>query len=268
LTAAIAIAACFAFALSGRVSGISNKSDAGSSFEQKVSALYQSRISVYDLGFITTVFLVNLPQAVITMIYAIYNNVLTRILLAAEYNSYAAERKPLRVSFPIGEQRATYWLSIPYRYSIPFLGLFTLAHWLCSQAISFIQFVPRNSAGDFLLDRQLNGLALSSLGIKIMMIPVLLGTVGIVILMQRNFKSAAMPLAMNCSAAISAACHPPEGDEHAGEKPVMWGEVDFEVANLGTILGTGLADLETECRHCSFTSKQDVREPDPAIAYY
>jgi hypothetical protein len=48
----------------------------------------------------------------------------------------------------------------------------------------------------------------------------------------------------------------------------MWGEVDFEVANLGTILGTGLADLETECRHCSFTSKQDVREPDPAIAYY
>lgn len=39
----------------------------------------------------------------------------------------------------------------------------------------------------------------------------------------RRFGSQ-MPIAGSCSAAISAACHPTEGEEHA-LKPIMWGEI-------------------------------------------
>ncbi|KAJ5094409.1 hypothetical protein N7456_010270 [Penicillium angulare] len=261
LKAVIIIAAIVIFAASGSISGM------GEISAERVGALHESRMSFPDWGFFPTILAVNLPQAAITVIYAIYNNVLTRTLLCAEYNSYAVKRKPLRVSFPTGEQRGTYRLSIPYRYSIPFLATFTTAHWLCSQAIYLIQFVPRDSSGDFIFDRQLNGLAVSPFGLKMMMIPMLLAVGGIILLVQRRFKSTAMPLAMNCSAAIAAACHPPPGDELAAEKPVMWGEVNIEVANLHTHMGEGLPDLKTECRHCSFTS-HDTRKPDPEVVYY
>lgn len=39
----------------------------------------------------------------------------------------------------------------------------------------------------------------------------------------RRFKTK-MSLAVSCSMAISAACHPPPGDDHA-LKPIMWGEI-------------------------------------------
>ena len=35
-----------------------------------------------------------------------------------------------------------------------------------------------------------------------------------------------MPLAGRCSAAISAACHPPEVDTNALTKALLWGVVD------------------------------------------
>lgn len=49
------------------------------------------------------------------------------------------------------------------------------------------------------------------------------------VFMLRKFRSAAMPLALNCSAAIGAACHSPVDDLDAAEKPVMWGQVDVKV---------------------------------------
>lgn len=37
-----------------------------------------------------------------------------------------------------------------------------------------------------------------------------------------------VPLAVNCSAAISAACHPPADDTNAALQPIMWGEIPME----------------------------------------
>ena len=53
-----------------------------------------------------------------------------------------------------------------------------------------------------------------------------------------------MPLADSCSAAISAACHPPEADVDASMKRIMWGVMaedcfQYEGESVG---------------HCSFTS--------------
>ena len=61
---------------------------------------------------------------------------------------------------------------------------------------------------------------------------------------------AGMPLAATCSGAISAACHPPAGDDDAAFLPVKWGVVS-------TKDGIG---------HCSFSSKL-VAPPIPGQKY-
>lgn len=61
-----------------------------------------------------------------------------------------------------------------------------------------------------------------------------------------------MPLACECSVAISAACHPPRLDLDAAFKPVQWGVVE--------------TDTDALYPHCSFTSKE-VEMPDKDIQY-
>ncbi|KAJ5382562.1 hypothetical protein N7517_000473 [Penicillium concentricum] len=252
----------------GSTQGADLNADGMSSWEQTLTSLYHTQFYPLGyLGFIATVLAVNVPQAVISIIYAVYNNTLTRMLLAAEYNNFGVERKPLRVSFPAGQQRSTYYLSVPYRYSVPFIVLSTLSHWLASEALSFVQIIPRDAQGNLQRTRSLHGVGASSVGLRVMVVPWLLMVVGFLILMFRKFKSAAMPIAMNCSAAISAACHPPPGDIDAAERPVMWGQVDMEIANLRTFLGPGVAEIETRCRRATFTSKEVV-EPSPEFVYY
>lgn len=56
-----------------------------------------------------------------------------------------------------------------------------------------------------------------------------------------------MPLAFSCSAATSAACHPPPEDVDAALLPVMWGAVRAE-------------DGDGVVAHCCFTSKE-VAQP-------
>ena len=59
-----------------------------------------------------------------------------------------------------------------------------------------------------------------------------------------------MPLAFTCSAAISAACHPPHpGDDEAQMCPVQW--------------GVNSRDYQTGISHCAFTTARDVAPPIP-----
>ena len=63
----------------------------------------------------------------------------------------------------------------------------------------------------------------------------------------RKFSSG-MPMASTCSAAISAACHPPlPDDEEAYKFPVQWGVVSHDGDG-----GVG---------HCAFTTARDVAAP-------
>lgn len=94
-----------------------------------------------------------------------------------------------------------------------------------------------------------------------------------------------MPLAGSCSAVISAACHPPAGDEQASTKPLMWGACasggggswEGWVTDGGRRAafgegkepwrqrredGGGMADVG----HCSFTSLR-VEEPVEGEVY-
>ena len=79
-----------------------------------------------------------------------------------------------------------------------------------------------------------------------MIFVIILGSIIVLLGICFGFRKSrgGMPLAGSCSAAISAACHPPEADVNASLKRVMWGVVaedsfQYEGESVG---------------HCSFTS--------------
>lgn len=204
-------------------------------------------------NFVANILLVNSAQLLVTSLYFLYNDMLTRMLLAAEYNDFALERKTLRVSFPKGKQRSTFYLTIPYRYSAPALITFTVIHWLISEGFFFVQVLPFDIWGNPVSARMLNtcGYSPKALVAAVSLIVVLAFIV--VGISYRKFKAPMMPLALNCSAAISAACHPPAWDRDAAFKPVMWGEVQ-----MGLVDALGEDISHVPFRHCSFTSGEAV----------
>ena len=64
-----------------------------------------------------------------------YNAIYTAQLGAHEWSEYASRRKPLRVSFPRGNQISTYWLQLPFWYSFPLSAALAALHYLISQSI-------------------------------------------------------------------------------------------------------------------------------------
>lgn len=64
-------------------------------------------------GPVTMVLIANLPQLIISFLYLALNGIWTVMLVEVEWNSYGTTRKSLRTSYPIGQQRRTYWLSLP-----------------------------------------------------------------------------------------------------------------------------------------------------------
>lgn len=91
--------------------------------------------------------LANTPQLAVFLLYFCFNDILTRMIHAADYNDYAIHRRPLRVTFPRGEQRSTWYLIAPYHYAIPLLTIFTLAHWFISEGLFYVQILPYNPHG-------------------------------------------------------------------------------------------------------------------------
>lgn len=170
------------------------------------------------------VLLANTPQPVVSVAYFLYNGLLTCMLLAAEYNDYARHRKPLRVSWPKGRQRSTYYLSLPYRYSVPLLIASAVLRWLVSQSIFYVRIVQYDHTGQLDPCCPITSTCGSSPRAIIcaMLLSLIICTA--LALGARRFKSN-MPLVGNCSAAISAACHPPAGDKEGAFEPVMWGEI-------------------------------------------
>ncbi|RJE21418.1 hypothetical protein PHISCL_06249 [Aspergillus sclerotialis] len=199
-------------------------------------ALWDTDASVkydYSLSYYSEwqwVMLCNTPQLGVTMFYHLYNRVFTNMLLCAEYSSYGADRKSLRVTWPVkgSQQRSSYWLSIPYRYEISAMVFSAVLHWLISQGWFYALVIPYDVHGYLMFEKKsqvgtLAGLPLICSGvIMFILVALLLG------LPFKKLKSS-VPLAGPCSAAISAACHP-TGEvcrATAAHGKVMWGEIDM-----------------------------------------
>ncbi|KAK8009424.1 hypothetical protein PG991_011975 [Apiospora marii] len=94
--------------------------------------------SIIQLGafsFLGGLITANLGQLVLSWSYFVYNALLTRIHVEKELNEYSQSFKPLRVSFPKGEQTVTWRLQLPYRFGVPLLLISIGMHWLVSNSI-------------------------------------------------------------------------------------------------------------------------------------
>lgn len=191
----------------------------------------------------------NLPQLLISYVYIAFNTLFTCMLAGREWMQYFTRRQPLRVTSPIGQQRSTYWLQLPYHYSLPLLALSSVLSWLASQSLFVVRVAVRDP-------RQLltPGYTISTCGYSPGAIALTMITGGVIALAAiatglRKYP-AGMPLSATCSGAISAACHPPAEDSDAAVLPVQWGVVSIKGA-VG---------------HCSFSSKL-VAPPIPGQRY-
>lgn len=192
-------------------------------------------------GLISAVLLANLPQAIVSFLYLTYNGIFTSMLLAHEYSKYGIQgrRKPLRVTTPHGQQRSTYYLQLPYTYSIPLIIASGTLHWLISQSIFLARISIYNDEGADVSD--ISQVGYSCLPI---LLSILLGMTMLLVAVGLGFRKFAsyMPVAGSCSVAIAAAAHRPKGDLDAAFLPVQWGEVS-----------KGETD---EVGHCCFTSEE------------
>ncbi|KAF3009606.1 hypothetical protein E8E13_006881 [Curvularia kusanoi] len=142
------------------------------------------------------------------------------MLMGHEWTSYAYKRKGLRVSrSPVGHQRTTYFLTLPYRFALPLVILSGALHWLVSQGIFVVAFDLYDEFGEA-SDVNVTTMTIgyspvamfTFIVLGLLMLAALLGF-GMIL-----YKPG-MPLAGSCSLAISAACHP--GQDEA-ESIAIW----------------------------------------------
>jgi hypothetical protein len=167
---------------------------------------------------------VNGAQLLVSVVYVTYNGLLTRMLSFNEYSRFATRRHTLRVSRPVGQQRSTYYLQVPYRYSVPFLISMMLLHWLISRGLYLVNVHVYDISGMEIPTRARYGRGMSPLPL---LLAFLLSTAMWVVLfvLMRKRLGTGMPIIGTCSAAISAACHPVMGDGSDATKGLMYGVV-------------------------------------------
>ncbi|UPL03007.1 hypothetical protein LCI18_013941 [Fusarium solani-melongenae] len=173
---------------------------------------------------INSVLRANLPHLLLSISYFIYNNIYTYLCAEKEWNSYGGDFRPLRVSQPKGQQRTTYRLQLPYRYSVPLIVVSVFMHWLISNAIYVFvlegdyyelgQLAARavdekeDSPETGLSKDAYVGLGYSTLTILVLLIATIVLPIIPTLIAQRKVKTS-MPLAGASSMVISAACHVP-----------------------------------------------------------
>ena len=203
-------------------------------------------------GLVELAVLANVPQLLLSFLFLTYNALFTCMLLAEEWNGYAHERKPLRVTQATGSQRSTYRLQLPYKYSIPLMIVSTLLHWLVSQSLFLARVTLYSRTGEADGENSISTLAYS---VVPMFTVIIVGAVTVLFGILNGFRryKPGIPLVGSCSAAISAACHvPSEEDLDAAEQAVKWGVVGGRTKD-----GVG---------HCTFTSLE-VTPPSEGLQY-
>ncbi|KAL9073389.1 MAG: hypothetical protein Q9161_003004 [Pseudevernia consocians] len=120
-----------------------------------------------------------------------------------------------------------------------------MLHWLVSQSI-FLARVDVIVPDGFGNEAEMPGISTCGYSPMAMIFVIILGSIVVLLGICFGFRKSkgGMPLAGSCSAAISAACHPPEADVDASMKRIIWGVVaedcfQYEGESVG---------------HCSFTS--------------
>jgi hypothetical protein len=175
---------------------------------------------------IRKVVVANLPQLMVSLLYFNYNGAITCMILAVEWAGFSKSPRGLRVSDPSGpHQRSTYFLQLPYRYSIPMMVSMTTLHWIISQSLFAFEINIYDMNGN-----QADRGPVSACGYSIIatIFALILGGLMIISLLACALWKLPnnLPLVSNCSTAISAACHSdPHTQLESGleEELLMWG---------------------------------------------
>lgn len=189
---------------------------------------------------IAMVTLANLPQVIVSCLYFAINTVFTSMVSADEWARFITHRKALRTTDPLGQQRSTYWLSLPWTYALPVAVASSILHWLISQSL----FVSRTEV----LNVEGTPEPLSYMNVGYNPLAILLSLffgIGLLLaLIATGFRRLAYGSALvgNNSLAIAAACHRTKDDFGAEKKKVQWGAVRHE-------------DEEGNPGHCCFSSE-------------
>ncbi|CAH0056929.1 unnamed protein product [Clonostachys solani] len=213
-----------------------------------------------DIAVIATVLVVNLPQVLLSILYIILNGLFTTMAAAGEWSSFSHKNhQPLRVSFPKGAQRSSFFLQLPYQYGIPLLVLSVLMHWLISQSIFLSQInewytyqykkFKTLDASEWNIPYITGGYSPVAIAATCVIIVIIF--LAAVVLGRRPLRHG-IPVAGSCSLAISAACHTPEGTSEL--LPLRWGVVRTADSGHG---GIG---------HCSFSNDR-VELPQAGSLY-
>jgi hypothetical protein len=211
-------------------------------------------------GLVANSIIANFAQPVLSSMYFLYNGIITTFCAAIEWESYFRTRKGLRVSAKErGDQRSTYFLQLPYRFSLPLMTLSGLLHWLGSQSIFLVcvdTWVYHEQMEKWIMDGN-NDASIMTCGYSPLAI-VLLSVTGYIMLgtlVGSSFRKlkTGMPVVASCSAAIAAACHlaEEEYDADASIAKLQWGETTHRLHGV---------------RHCAF-SHTDVGIPEKGKYY-
>lgn len=199
-----------------------------------------------DSSLLGAVILINTPQMLFSMLYYLYNSLFTSMWIGREWGQFAQGLKTLRVTDPQGEQRSTYWLSLPWRVSMPLVVISGLLQWFVSRGLFLVKLDIVGWDGETQSGWNYSGCGYSALPILLVGV-ILCVMLGLIVFAAGKPLESGIPLAGTSTKVISANCHYVEGyRQEVALKPVMWGVV-FE-------------GDETRPGHCSFTDSR-VKKP-------
>ena len=118
----------------------------------------------------SNIFFANLWQMIISLLYITLNALFSCMLVSDEWAGYQKTRKTLRVSFPEGIQRSSYFISMPLRYGIPLTISMALLHWTVSQSVFVVRVISHYSDGSLDAESTITAAGYSPLGIMICML--------------------------------------------------------------------------------------------------
>ena len=195
--------------------------------------------------------LINLPQVLFSMLYFTFNSLLTIMHSAHEWSSFTKHRKALRVSSPAGQQRSTYWLQLPWSYSLPTIIASGTLHWLLGRSVYLVKVDVYGYFGAPQPNRDFFACGYSPITVLLLLVLLATMAVALAAVALQRLESGA-PLVRLNSLAIAAACHADPAEKDIAFLPLMWG-----VLKDGSGAGT---------THCSFSAKE-VSPLQEGVAY-
>ena len=184
-----------------------------------------------NFGIVAGTLLANTPQIILSYIYTAYNALITSMLSHSELLSYSTKRRGLRVTQPTHMQRSSYYLSLPYRFSIPLIAASTILHWLVSESFFLVRVIAYAQDGTEDPEELISAVGFSSYAIVVSLAVMAFMLLAVLILGLSMRYPRTMPLAATCSASIAAICQPVHGTEFEvdlAKLPLSWGTVDQE----------------------------------------